>query len=369
MTFTDLQLHTKILQEVANCGYDKPTQIQAKAIPVILSGKDVAASAQTGTGKTAAYILPALQSLIDKKSTRKPRILILSPTRELTMQIAQVINGFSKSLNVKLVSIVGGVPYGRQIKELSREIDILIATPGRLLDHIKSKRIDLSSVEMLILDEADRMLDMGFIKPIKQIATLTPQNRQTLLFSATLEDKLMSLAKNLLRNPVRIQIAQEKANIKLITQRIHFMHDDSQKKKLLKTILDDGAIDKAIIFSATKHNAKRLRTQIDFYGHKVGEIHGDLKQNARNRILEQFRSGQIRFLVATDVASRGIDVTGITHVINYDLPKFSEDYVHRIGRTGRAGKAGTAISMALNSEKRYLRSIEKYIGHTIARVN
>jgi superfamily II DNA/RNA helicase len=365
MTFIDLQLHPKILQAVQECGYDKPTQIQAKAIPVILSGKDVLASAQTGTGKTAAYVLPALQLLTTKKSTKNPRILILSPTRELTNQITEVIYNYAKFMSVNVVSIVGGIPYGKQIKALSSNVDILIATPGRLLDHMKSGRINLTEVEMLILDEADRMLDMGFIKPIKDIAQKTSPNRQTLLFSATAEDRLMSVVKNLLKNPVRIDIATEKTDINRIKQEIHMINDNGQKKELLKAILKDVSIDKAIIFSSTKHNAKRLKTQIDLYGHKVGEMHGDLKQNARNRILAQFRSGKIKFLVATDVASRGIDVSDISHVINYDIPRFSEDYVHRIGRTGRAGKAGVAISMALNSERQYLRNIEKYIGQKL----
>jgi superfamily II DNA/RNA helicase len=367
MTFTDLNLHPKIMQAIETCGYKTPTQVQAKSIPEILSGKDVVASAQTGTGKTAAYVLPALQMLADTKPSRKPRVIILSPTRELTIQIAKVINDFTRFLHLRVVSIVGGVPYGKQLRELSNDFDILIATPGRLLDHMENGRIDLSEIKMLVLDEADRMLDMGFIKPIRDIAKLTPRNRQTVLFSATMDSKLMSLAKNLLQNPIRIDIAPVKADTQLITQEIHFMNDTSQKKKLLDTILDGENVHKAIIFSSTKRNAKKLKTQIDYAGHKVGEMHGDLKQNARNRILAQFRSGKIKFLVATDVASRGIDVADISHVINYDLPRFSEDYVHRIGRTGRAGKTGTAISLALNSEKQYLRNIEKYIKQKIPR--
>ncbi|NRA73252.1 MAG: DEAD/DEAH box helicase [Rickettsiales bacterium] len=369
MTFKNLQLHPKILQAIDSCGYDKPTQIQAKAIPAILDGKDMLASAQTGTGKTAAYVLPALQFLTTKKHTGRSRILILSPTRELAIQIAKVISRYAKFLQVNVVSIVGGIPYKKQLKELSRAIDIIIATPGRLLDHTKSKRLDLSGVEMLILDEADRMLDMGFIKPIKNIVQEISYKRQTLLFSATAENKLMSVVKNLLKNPVRINISPKKTDIKLIKQEIHLVRDSFQKKKVLENLLKDKNIDKAIIFSATKRNVKKLATQICLYGHNAGEIHGDLKQNARNKILTRFRTGKIKFLVATDVASRGIDVADVSHVINYDLPKFSEDYVHRIGRTGRAGKKGTAISVALHSEKQYLRDIERYIGQKLLRIN
>ena len=369
MTFTDLQLHPKILQAIADCGYNKPTQIQARAIPAILNGEDVLGSAQTGTGKTAAYILPALQLLAKKKSSGKPRILILSPTRELSIQITKVIGKYAKFLQVNVVNIVGGIPYGKQIKNLSRANDIIIATPGRLLDHMNRKRPDLSGIEMLVLDEADRMLDMGFIQPIKKIALATPQTRQTILFSATAEDRLVSIIKNLLKKPVRINISPEKTNTKLIKQELYFMNDNNHKKSFLQKLLNNNEIEKAIIFSATKRNAKKLTTQLCFNGHKAGAIHGDLKQNARNRTLDNFRRGEIKYLVATDVASRGIDVIDISHVINYDLPRFSEDYVHRIGRTGRAGKTGTAISMALHSERQYLRSIEKYIGQKIARAN
>ena len=369
MTFTDLQLHPRILQAVAACGYETPTQIQERAIPAILNGQDVLGSAQTGTGKTAAYVLPALQLLATKKSTGKPRVLILSPTRELSIQITKVIGKYAQFMQVNVVNIVGGIPYRKQLKDLSRANDIIIATPGRLLDHMESRRPDLSGIEMLVLDEADRMLDMGFIQPIKQITKATPRGRQTVLFSATAEDKLLSVIKNLLTKPVRINISPKKTNTNLIRQELHIMNDNNHKKKFLGKLLSDKKVEKAIIFSATKRNAKKLTAQLCFDGHKAGEIHGDLKQNARNRTLASFRRGKIKYLVATDVASRGIDVTDISHVINYDLPRFSEDYVHRIGRTGRAGKTGVAISMALHSERPYLRSIEKYIGRKIARVS
>jgi superfamily II DNA/RNA helicase len=366
MSFINLRLHPKILQAIVACGYSKPTQIQIKAIPAVLDGRDVVASAQTGTGKTAAYILPALQLLTTGKSTKKPRILILSPTRELTIQIAKVIGNYGKFLHVNVGEFTGGVSYKRQLKELSRAMDIVVATPGRLLDHMENKRIDFSNIEMLVLDEADRMLDMGFIHPIKKIVKALPQNRQTLLFSATAEDGLTSSITNLLKNPVRINISKEKTDTTLIKQEVYFINGVQQKKKFLENLLIDRNIEKAIIFSSTKHNTKNLATQLCVSGHKVGAMHGDLKQNVRNKTLNNFRAGKIKYLVSTDIAARGIDVTNISHVINYDIPKFSEDYVHRIGRTGRAGKTGVAISLALHNEKQYLQKIERYIGRKLA---
>jgi superfamily II DNA/RNA helicase len=369
MTFTQLKLNQKILQAVSACGYEKPTPIQIKAIPSILDGKDIVASAQTGTGKTAAYVLPCLQLLGAQKPRSKPRILILAPTRELAVQITKVIGKYGKFLKPSIASFIGGVSYDRQLKELSRPIDIIIATPGRLMDHMENRRLDLSRIEMLIIDEADRMLDMGFIDAIKTIVKATPKNRQTLLFSATADDKLMSITKNLLKNPVRINISQEKVDPKLIKQEIYMTSDGQNKKQILGQLLDRDNIYKAIIFSATKRNASKLALKLRDNGFAASAMHGDLKQNARNRTLAEFRIGKVQFLVATDVAARGIDVTDISHVINYDLPRSHEDYVHRIGRTGRAGKTGTAISIALHSEMKQLRSIEKYIGKKLSRAN
>jgi superfamily II DNA/RNA helicase len=369
MAFTQLQLHQKILQAITACGYTKPTPVQIQSIPSILSGKDIVASAQTGTGKTAAYVLPCLQLLSAKQSSGKPRVLILAPTRELAGQITKVIGKYGKFLKVSSASFVGGVSYDRQLKELSRPLDIIIATPGRLMDHMENKRLDLSRIEMLIIDEADRMLDMGFINAIKKIVRATPKSRQTLLFSATADDKLMSIMKDLLKNPVRINISQEKVDPKLIKQEIYMTNDGRHKRQLLEQLLTKENIFKAIIFSATKRNASKLALQLRDNGYAASAMHGDLKQNARNRTLAQFREGEIQFLVATDVAARGIDVTDISHVINYDLPRFHEDYVHRIGRTGRAGKTGTAISIALHSETKQLQSIERYIGKKLMRAN
>ena len=368
MAFTKLNLHPKILQAIGACGYTKPTPIQAQTIPHILEGKDLVASAQTGTGKTAAYVLPGLQLLVTKKTMGKPRILVLAPTRELAGQITKVIGKYGKFIKVNIASFVGGVSYHKQLRELSRPIDIIIATPGRLMDHMENKRLDLSHIEMLVLDEADRMLDMGFINDIKTIVQVTPKSRQTLLFSATADDQLLSIMKNLLKTPVRVNLSQEKVATNLIQQKIYVVADPKRKKALLEQLLEKENIFKAIIFSTTKRNAAELARQLRDDGHVASPMHGDLKQNVRNRTLTQFRAGEVQFLVATDVAARGIDVTDVSHVINYNLPKTAEDYVHRIGRTGRAGKTGAAISIALQSEVQQLRSIERYLGNKIPMV-
>ncbi|MBU0743924.1 MAG: DEAD/DEAH box helicase, partial [Gammaproteobacteria bacterium] len=303
MKFTELNLHPKILQAIEACGYTEPTPVQAKAIPNILEGKDIIASAQTGTGKTASYVLPALQLLLTKKTTGKPRILILAPTRELAGQITKVIAKYGKFSKVNIASFVGGMPYHKQLREMSRPLDIIIATPGRLMDHMENKRLDLSHIEMLIIDEADRMLDMGFIDDIKTIVAVTPKSRQTLLLSATADDKLISIMKNLLKNPVRINISQEKVDTNLIKQKIYVVSDPGHKKQILEQLLDQENIFKAVIFSATKRNAAKLALQLKEDGYAAAPMHGDLKQSARNRTLDQFRAGKIQFLVATDVAA------------------------------------------------------------------
>lgn len=368
-SFLQLNLDQNINKAISICGYTQPTPIQAKSIPSILTGKDLVASAQTGTGKTAAFVLPALHRLSQQKPSKKTRILILTPTRELATQITKAASLYGKFLRFNIVSLVGGMSYYHQIKDLGRGADIIVATPGRLLDHINQKRVDLSHVEMLVLDEADRMLDMGFIDDVQSIAKLTPSQRQTLLFSATVDNKLASVVKHLLKNPTRIDLSNEKIAAPKIKQEMYKVTHSQHKLRLLKHFLNDENIYKAIIFSATKSNADHLATQLRDQGLAAAALHGDLKQNVRNRTLEQLRKGKIQFLVATDVAARGIDVSDITHVFNYDLPRFCEDYVHRIGRTGRAGKTGIAISFVLPTDTRHLQRIERYIGQRIKLIN
>lgn len=364
-TFTQLNLNANINKAIAACGYTIPTPIQAQSIPDILKGKDLVASAQTGTGKTAAFVLPALHHLSLQQPSKKTRILILTPTRELASQITKAAGIYGKFLRFNIVSLVGGMPYHHQIKDLARGADIIVATPGRLMDHIEQKRVDLSNVEMLVLDEADRMLDMGFIDDVQYIAKLTPANRQTLLFSATVDNKLTTIVRHLLKNPVRINLSNETIASPQVKQELYKTSSPQHKLRLLKHLLHGEQIFKAIIFCATKVNADRIAIQLREQGFEAAALHGDLRQNVRNRTLEQLRRGKIQFLVATDVAARGIDVSDITHVINYDLPRACEDYVHRIGRTGRAGKTGIAISFALPMDNRQVQHIERYIGQRL----
>jgi superfamily II DNA/RNA helicase len=362
MTFSQMNLGPEIFKALEACGYKVPTPIQQKSIPVILEGSDLVASAETGSGKTAAFIIPALHLLSTPRQGNKPRVLVLTPTRELAAQITQAATKYGKFLRFNIISLVGGMPYRQQLKELSRTVDLVVATPGRLLDHMDNKRLDLSGIEMLILDEADRMLDMGFIDDVRDIAKATPDTRQTLLFSATVDNKLAGIIRTLLKEPVRIDLSNEKISPVQIKQELYMVDNPQHKTRLLQHFLDNGNIFKGIIFSATKINADKLAGQLRAQGYEAAPLHGDLKQNVRNKTIEQMRRGNIQFLVATDIAARGIDISDITHVINYDLPKFSEDYVHRIGRTGRAGKSGIAISFALPTDMRHLQKIERYIG-------
>lgn len=366
MTFAQFNFNPAISKAIHICGYTKPTAIQTSSIPDILRGKDLVASAQTGTGKTAAFVLPMLHRLSVPtsltRSVRKPRILILTPTRELATQITEAAGKYGKFLRFNIVSLVGGMPYRKQLNDLSRPVDIIVATPGRLLDHMENHRLDLSAIEMLILDEADRMLDMGFIDDVRSIAKVTPNNRQTLLFSATVGDKLSHVIRHFLKDPVHIDLSLEKLAPAEITQVMYLADNTPHKMRLLQHFLRNEKIYKAIIFSATKINADKLAHQLRHEGFSAAALHGDLNQRVRNRTVEELRRGKLQFLVATDVAARGIDIQDITHVINYDLPKFSEDYVHRIGRTGRAGKSGIAISFALPTDLRHLQKIERFIG-------
>jgi len=368
-------LHEKIQKAIQDLGHTDPTPIQEQAIPKILEGLDLQASAQTGTGKTAAFILPALNRLAANpphagKGTGKgpgreqgPRILILVPTRELAMQVATEAAKYSKHLSqVKTVCIYGGAPYPVQNRELSRPYDILVATPGRLIDHIDRGRVRFHRLEMLILDEADRMLDMGFIEPVEHIASLTPKSRQTLMFSATLKGNVLKLSKRLLNNPIEISVEASQIEQQNIEQRLHTVDNLDHKYRLLDHLLNDDTLTQVIVFTSTKHQADQLADKLQDTGLKAGALHGDMNQRQRTRTIAQLRRGEIRILVATDVAARGIDVRTISHVINFDLPMSAEDYVHRIGRTGRAGATGIALSFAANKDMHIVRRIEQFTG-------
>ncbi|HLP99323.1 MAG TPA: DEAD/DEAH box helicase [Sideroxyarcus sp.] len=366
-TFATLGLHPAILKAVQDAGYTVPSPIQAQAIPEVLAGHDLMASAQTGTGKTAAFILPALQKLSVESTVRSkgPRILVLTPTRELAQQVSDAAAKYGKNMRMRVVSILGGMPYPLQNKLLSGFVDILVATPGRLIDHIERGRIDFSRLEMLVLDEADRMLDMGFIDDVERIAAATPASRQTLLFSATLEGVVGGLASRLLKEPKRISIAATKAKHENIEQRLMYVDDLAHKNRLLDHLLRDVELNQAVVFTATKRDADQIADELSAAGHAAAALHGDMNQRERNRTLLNLRRGNLRVLVATDVAARGIDVSGISHVINFDLPKFAEDYVHRIGRTGRGGASGIAVSFAGSRDLMHLKKIERYTGQPI----
>jgi superfamily II DNA/RNA helicase len=368
VTFDKLALHPSILKALSDSGYSVPTPIQAQAIPLALEGRDLMASAQTGTGKTAAFVLPTLQRLTTPSTGhgRGPRVLVLTPTRELANQVTEASMKYGKHLRFRIGSVVGGVSYPPQMRLLSQLLDILVATPGRLIDHMESGRVDFSRLEVLVLDEADRMLDMGFIRPVEKIAAATPASRQTLLFSATLEGNIAKLAQRLLRNPQRVQIAAAHERHENIEQRLHYVNDGEHKHRLLSHLLDNLTLEKVIVFTATKRGADRLAKKLHAQGHPAAALHGNMNQNQRNRAMAKLRSGEVRLLVATDVAARGLDVNGISHVFNYDLPKVPEDYVHRIGRTGRAGAKGIAISFAAPEDRGQLRDIERYTRQPIA---
>jgi superfamily II DNA/RNA helicase len=371
--FDQLQLDPRIVSAVAEAGYANPTPVQAQAIPALLSGADLLVSSRTGSGKTAAFMLPALHRLATQQASgRGPRMLVLSPTRELATQITDAARKYGRNLKqVRTVSILGGMPYPVQNRMLAKPYEILVATPGRLIDQMERGRVDLSRVEMLVLDEADRMLDMGFIEAVEQIAAATPATRQTLLFSATMGREIVRLSRDLLNDPVRIEATAEKASHENIDQRLHYVDDMAHKNRLLEHLLSDKDLNQAIVFTATKRDADLLASDLSGMGHAAAALHGDMHQGARNRTLEGLRRGRFRVLVATDVAARGIDVPGISHVINYDLPKMAEDYVHRIGRTGRAGNKGIAISLASGRDQLHLKRIERFTGkpitvHTVA---
>ncbi|HSH67574.1 MAG TPA: DEAD/DEAH box helicase [Bacteroidia bacterium] len=362
MTFSDLKLIQPLLSMLDKIGHSAPTPIQKQSIPSILEGKDIFGCAQTGTGKTAAFTLPILQLLqADKNNTsKKIRALILAPTRELAMQIGDNFKTYGENLSVTHTVVLGGVSQNQQISTLKKSVDVLIATPGRLLDLMNQGYICLDQVEYFVLDEADRMLDMGFIKDIQRIISKLPSKRQTLFFSATASPEIMKLAKTLLMNPVNVSVNPVSSTASLVEQSIYYVSKEN-KRSLLKYVLKNGKIDHALVFTRTKRGADKVARELNSNGIKAESIHGNKSQNARERALKGFKNRTIRILVATDIASRGIDVDKLTHVINYELPEQAETYVHRIGRTGRAGSSGTALSFCAQDELPYLNDIHKLI--------
>ena len=369
MSFQSLNLDSKLLRAIEASGYTIPTEIQSQSIPVALSGRDLMASAQTGTGKTAAFVLPALQRLLtpSQRKGRGPRVLVLTPTRELAAQVLEAVKRYSKFVPLRMGAIVGGAPYPAQERMLRENLDILVATPGRLIDHMERGRVDFSRIELLILDEADRMLDMGFIEPVEQISKATPADRQTLLFSATLEGKVFGLAQRLLKDPARIQVARAQEQHAQIAQRMHQADDIRHKRRILDHILCTKELNQAIVFTATKRSAEELAHSLAADGHACAALHGDMQQGARNRTVQRLRLGSVKVLVATDVAARGLDIKGVSHVINFDLPMVAEDYIHRIGRTGRAGAFGTAASLVGPQDWGKLAGIERLTGNRLER--
>ena len=363
MSFAELGLAPELVRALLERGYTEPTPIQAQAIPAVLAGQDLLAAAQTGTGKTAGFTLPILQrlSLIDFSRVNhkaKIRVLILTPTRELAAQVEESVREYSKHLDIKSMVIFGGVNINPQIQRLNRRVDILVATPGRLLDHIGQKTIDLSGVETLVLDEADRMLDMGFIRDIRRILPLLPAQRQNLLFSATFSDEIRELANGILKNPVSIEVAKRNTPTELVSQVVHPV-DRDKKRPMLEKLIKDGKWIQVLVFTRTKHGANRLADQLGDSGIPAMAIHGNKSQSAREKALSEFKAGRLRVLVATDIAARGIDIDALPHVVNYELPNTPEDYVHRIGRTGRAGMSGEAVSLVCVDELRLLADIER----------
>ena len=381
MTFAEIGLHPAILKALTDSGYSEPTPVQQQAIPAALAGRDLMVSSQTGSGKTAAFMLPALHLFASQErpaaTTRagdrrpaharqrfqaaQPKMLVLTPTRELALQVTAATEKYGRQLHhLRAVAILGGMPYPKQMELLGRNPEILVATPGRLIDHMSSGKIDFSQLQILVLDEADRMLDMGFIEDIERIVAATPASRQTLLFSATLDGTVGELAQRMTRTALRLQVDAVSARHDNIEQRMHFIDDLAHKNRLLDHLLRDVSIGQALVFTATKRDADTVSDRLNVAGFNAAALHGDMQQGARNRTLAAMRRGQVQILVATDVAARGIDVPTITHVFNSALPKAAEGYVHRIGRTGRAGRSGLAISLVHHAEHFNVRKIERF---------
>jgi ATP-dependent RNA helicase RhlE len=367
MTFKDLNLSSAILKALDDTGYTSPTPIQAKAIPVVLEGKDVLGCAQTGTGKTAAFVIPMLEQIAIRKSSegnRKLRGLIVTPTRELAIQIGESFREYGKYTNMNCTVIFGGVKQGKQTASLKNGVDVVVATPGRLLDLMQQGFISLKNIEHFVLDEADRMLDMGFIHDVKKLLKHLPEKRQSLFFSATMEKEVIKLANQILDRPVEIAVTPKSSTAEIISQSIYFV-DKGNKNKLLLHLLENEALNSVLVFTRTKHGADKVVKILNKNNVSAAAIHGNKSQNARQKALGQFKDHKIRVLVATDIAARGIDIDDLAFVINYELPNVAESYVHRIGRTGRAGAEGTAIAFCDATEKPYLKDIEKLIKQKI----
>jgi ATP-dependent RNA helicase RhlE len=368
MTFSELKLIKPLISALDKMGYNVPTPIQEQSIPHLLAGKDIFGCAQTGTGKTAAFALPILQNIELKKADPKQKYikaLVLAPTRELALQISESFLSYSKFLQISHCTVFGGVSQNNQIRDLQRGVDILIATPGRLLDLMNQGYIKLNQIDFFVLDEADRMLDMGFINDIKKVITKLPAKKQTMFFSATAAPEIMKLANTLLKDPVSVSVTPVSSTATLVDQSVYYVSKEN-KRSLLKHVLNNGSIEHALVFTRTKRGADKVAKELNTSGIKAEAIHGNKSQGARERALKGFKNRSIRILVATDIASRGIDVDKLSHVINYEIPEQAETYVHRIGRTGRAGSTGVAMSFCAHEEMNYLKDINKLIKKNIA---
>ena len=366
MSFETFNFTAAINKAITESGYKDPTEIQQKSIPEILLNKHILASAQTGTGKTAAFVLPILELLLqDKNKVRGPRVLIVSPTRELANQITDSVKKYARHTNINSATVVGGMSYKLQNKLLSKPLDILIATPGRLLDLFKQGKIKFKDTKIMVLDEADKMLDMGFVPDIRKIFNATTKQQQMLMFSATLDNSVSKIASEFLTNPLTISIKPDTKGHSNIQQSLYYVDNQIHKKNLLKHFLADKNLNQAIIFTATKRQADKLTDDLYHSDFKTAALHGDMSQGSRTKTINRFKRNEIKVLVATDLASRGIDVKDITHVFNYDMPRFAEDYIHRIGRTGRANKKGLALSFVSPTDREHLRKIERFTGMKI----
>ena len=368
MSFDQLGLPATLLRAVRELGYAVPTPIQQRAIPAVHEGRDLLAAAQTGTGKTAAFALPLLQRLDedrpDPRGPRAPRLLVLVPTRELAAQVGQSFDDFGRHLRQRTILIFGGVSPRPQVDALRQGVDVIVATPGRLLDHINERVVDLSGIRHLVLDEADRMLDMGFIRDIRRVLAALPKQRQNLLFSATFSDEIRALANGLLHDPLTVEVAPRNAPAELVEHRVHLV-EQGEKRAVLSHLLREGGPAQTLVFTRTKHGANRLAEQLERDGLQCAAIHGNKSQNARTKALADFKDYKVQVLVATDIAARGLDISELPQVVNYELPHVPEDYVHRIGRTGRAGSSGQALSLVSSDERDRLRAIERVLGRRI----